>query len=177
MKTNIIVSTNGIVDALRPVPLSGMFPKMIKSDPIDIRAPLQKVWDVLVDLPRYPEWCQFTTRLEGQLDVGSPLTLYLKWGPYNGNQTLGCHDLVQTNEIVTVFEPLRALGWGLSYTYTMQAERVQYLERISPEITRYHTFDRISGLMCPLFVKTYGERIRDGFGEMGRALKARVESM
>ena len=40
---------------------------------IDLDAPPQRVWDVLMDTPEYASWNPFITRLQGDLEVGSKL--------------------------------------------------------------------------------------------------------
>jgi uncharacterized protein YndB with AHSA1/START domain len=37
---------------------------------IEIDAPIEQVWAVLSDLPRYGEWNPFTPRVDGHLAVG-----------------------------------------------------------------------------------------------------------
>ena len=45
---------------------------------IDIEAPAQKVWDLLVDFAAYPTWNPFITRAEGRIEVGGRLTLRMQ---------------------------------------------------------------------------------------------------
>lgn len=45
------------------------------STTIEIAAPPERVWAVLADLPGYPEWHPVFRKVEGQLIVGSKLTI------------------------------------------------------------------------------------------------------
>ena len=58
-----------------------MFKHRVSSDAIDIAAPVERVWDILVDIERYAEWNPLTTRVETDLEIGSPVDLYVTLGP------------------------------------------------------------------------------------------------
>ncbi|MGH3339218.1 MAG: SRPBCC family protein, partial [Propionibacteriaceae bacterium] len=45
---------------------------------IDIAAPADMVWEVLVDFAAFPVWNPFITQAEGQLEVGGRLTLRMQ---------------------------------------------------------------------------------------------------
>ena len=51
--------------------------KQISSD-IEINASLERVWQVLTDFPALPEWRPFVRSVEGELEVGQRLKVYLK---------------------------------------------------------------------------------------------------
>ena len=45
---------------------------------IDIAAPAERVWEVLVDFAAFPAWNPFITQAEGRLEVGGRLTLRMQ---------------------------------------------------------------------------------------------------
>jgi hypothetical protein len=71
---------------------------------IDIDASPERVWQVLTDLPAYPEWNPFITRAEGTLAVGHRLSLTVP----RGNALLG----VTLRGTVLEVTPCRRLRWS-----------------------------------------------------------------
>ena len=51
---------------------------IVRSITVQIAAPAQVVWDVLVDFDRYSEWNPFCVEASGVLEVGEPLSMKLK---------------------------------------------------------------------------------------------------
>ena len=51
---------------------------IVRSITVQIGAPAQVVWDVLVDFDRYSEWNPFCVEASGVLEVGEPLSMKLK---------------------------------------------------------------------------------------------------
>ena len=80
-----------------------MFKHVICSDTFEIDAPIELVWDVLMDVARYGEWNPFT-RCEGaDLKVGSPIHLDVTLGLYRRKQT----------EWIRAVEPPNLLSWSM----------------------------------------------------------------
>ena len=50
---------------------------IVRSVTVQIAAPAQAVWDVLVDFDRYSEWNPFCVEASGVLEVGEPLSMKL----------------------------------------------------------------------------------------------------
>ena len=71
-----------------------MFRHTVSSDSIDIEAPAQRVWEILVEVERYGEWNPFTTRVDTSLEVGSPVDLYVSLGPFRLKQPELIQDVV-----------------------------------------------------------------------------------
>lgn len=143
-------------------------PKSITAE-IEINAPVERVWDILVDLDRYPEWNPFTVRVDSTLEVGSPVDLYVRMKPNK--------EILQ-QEIVTAVEPNKKLSWGLTMgaKFILFTDRYQVLEPLGPNRTRYFTSDDFSGLLTPIVMMLYRSHIKAGFDGIARALKARAES-
>ena len=149
-------------------------PDSIRSE-IEIDAPTTRVFRILTELDRYPEWNPFTPRVRSSLAVGDLVWLGLAVGriPF-----VGWRWIVPWPERVRAFEPDRSMRWGLVFGWRgfFAAERIQRLEPIDADRTRYISEDRMTGLLAPLVMALFGGRIQAGFDEVALALKKRAES-
>ena len=135
---------------------------------IEIDAPVEKVWDILVDLEKYPEWNPFTKKVESTLLVGDEIHLEVHMRKNKiRNQT----------EIVNLHEPNKKICWGVQYMKPaiLNANRHQVLTPLDGNKTLYYTADKFSGMMAPMVIKMYGEDIKKGFECVAKALKKRAE--
>lgn len=141
---------------------------IVSSDQVEIDAPAQVVWDILVDLKNYHEWNPFTERVESTLVLGDKVDLYVRLGKQNKIQT----------EQVREVSPPNTLSWGMTMglDFLLKALREQKLETVTEDKCVYFSTDAFQGLLTPLVVMLYGEKIRVGFNEMAYALKKRAES-
>ncbi len=135
---------------------------------VDIRAPAEDVWAVLVDFAQYPAWNPFTPQVDAELVAGAPVRLVVDMP--------GRRQLERVERINRV-EPRRVLCWGMhmGHRSLLCANRWQVLEPVHAG-TRYTTVDRFSGLLVPVVMALYGTPMQRGFQQMADALKARVES-
>lgn len=136
---------------------------------VEIAAPPERVWDVLVDLPRYPEWNPFTVAVRSTLRPGYPVELTVRMSRFG-------RTLVQREEIREVTPPHR-LRWGmtLGLRALLRAERIQTLEALPGGRTRYRTEDTIAGALGPAVFALFGSSLDEGFAAMARALAVEVE--
>lgn len=144
-----------------------MFRFLIRSDAVEIEAPIERVWEVLTDFGRYGEWNPFTTRVETDSEVGSPVDLYVTLGPLK----------LWQRERIEVVDPPRLLVWSnrMSHSALLSARREQRLEALSATRCRYLTTDAFTGLLTPVVVLFFGWLVRNGFNTMAAALKERAE--
>ena len=144
-----------------------MFKHTVSSDSIDIEAPVQRVWEILVDVERYGEWNPFTTRVDTSLEVGSSVDLYVTLGPFRLKQPELIQDVVPTS----------LLAWGMTMgaRWLLKTRREQRLEPLGDSRCRYTTTDAFTGVLTPLVVLLFGGLIRRGFNAMALALKERAE--
>lgn len=142
--------------------------KKISSEKITIHAPIEKVWAILLDLPRYPEWNPFTYRVESSLVIGAPVDLYVRMRKRG--------ERMQQEYVRTVEAPTR-LAWGMTMGHAtlLTALREQKLERIDRNSCIYHTTDAFSGVLTPLVMYLFGDDIEHGFNAVARALKVYAE--
>jgi hypothetical protein len=134
----------------------------------EIDAPIADVWQALVDFRHYSDWNPFTPIVEGDLQMGSPVTLHVDMP--------GRSKSVRT-EWINLVEPGKTICWGMhmGHPWLLCANRWQELTPLNDNCTRYRTVDYFSGLLAPLVLLLYGEPMRKGFQSVADGLKAYVE--
>lgn len=174
----ITSSAFGSFHPLEPKCIHGLFARNLYADPIEIDAPLTTVWKVMTDFELYPEWNPLNRffRLDSKAEPNHFVTFGPSWGPYERaeGEPFPEPDMIQ-HEMITVWEENRCLAYADIRRF-LNAERVQYISTLENGKTRYHTYERISGLFSPLVLRKFGARIVAGFTANGIALKQRAES-
>jgi uncharacterized protein YndB with AHSA1/START domain len=142
-----------------------------------IDAPIEKVWDVIMDLKNYPDWNPFTIEIENPEGpkVGAAIRLHVRWNDGKG---------VISPERIAVIEPpagkpgaRRAVygynfGTILSTLNLVRSKRVQILEERPGGKTFYKTMIALTGLLSGA---TPIAKVQDGFDRQTMALKKRCE--
>jgi hypothetical protein len=146
---------------------------------VEIDAPLDTVWAVMMDVERYGEWNPFCYRAECPIPpkAGDPIKLYVRWA--NGK--------TQTSpERISLVEPPTTGGTTrtatLAYVYEglpaklglVKGRRLQVLTQEPGGPTVYDTVEEFSG---PLVALAGPDRVAEGFGRHADALKARSEQL
>ena len=148
-------------------------PQIVRAE-IEIDATPEVVFDLLTDLAKYPEWNPFTEAVETELEIGEPVTLYVKMP--------GRPRVVQREWVNRVEAPER-ICWGIRWalrdagTGALTTNRHQLLESLGEARTRYTTWDEFSGWLVPLVFAIYGGPMRKAFAQMAEALRVRCESL
>jgi hypothetical protein len=136
----------------------------------NIDAPADKVWSVLLDLDRYPEWNPYTVAMRSTLQVGDPMVMSVKM-----SELL----TIEQTEYIRVVEENHKICWGID-TDTPEfnsGERCQWLEEIPGGGTHYVSEDLIEGIANPLVTALFGDAVQNGFDAVALALKRRVEAL
>ncbi|WP_232678257.1 SRPBCC domain-containing protein [Nocardioides sp. R-C-SC26] len=145
---------------------------------IEIDAPLDLVWQIMLDTDEYGAWNPFVFRAETPTpaQVGNPIVLHVRWR--NGRTT-------RSPERITAIEPpVRHDGTTtalLSYVYEglpaklglVRGIRHQRLTQIDGGPTHYETVEEFSG---PLVRFAGPDRVADGFARHAAGLKERAEA-
>lgn len=148
---------------------------------IVIDAPIDVVWSVMTDFPRYGEWNPFLVSIRprdgGAVRVGTAVSLHVRWSDGGEERTI---------EVVTQLDPPSPSGAPrravMEYRYTgllprlqlVKGARAQTLEQAPGGPTIYRTHEAFRGLIAfavPL------AKVQDGFERHAAALKARAESL
>lgn len=146
---------------------------------ITIDAPLELVWEVMLDTASYAEWNPFVERAEtaNPAAVGNPIVLHVRWR--NGRTT-------RSPERISVIEPPRTSAEvttaRLSYVFEgwpakvglVRGTRHQRLTQRPGEPTTYDTVEEFSGPLVPF---AGPGRVADGFRRHAEGLKRRAESL
>jgi len=166
----------GEFDPLKPCTIPGSFAQNLYAEPLVIDAPLSLVWEIMTGFDRYPEWNPLNRYfyLDTHAKAGEKVTFGPSWGPYDGD-TLPEVSLKQ-HEQLTVWEEQCCLAYA-QMSFLVRAERVQHISPLGVGRTRYHTYERMSGILAPVVERFYGKRVLDGFRANGLALKRRAEAM
>ena len=153
------------------------------SDPrasVTIDAPIDVVWDVMLDTASYGEWNTFVQKAEcpSPPTAGDPIVLHVRWA--NGRTT-------RSPERVSAVEPPVAGADGattarLSYVYEglpaklglVRGTRHQRLRQAPGGPTSYDTVEEFSG---PLVRLAGPGRVAEGFRRHAEDLKRRAEAL
>ncbi|WP_205473391.1 SRPBCC domain-containing protein [Nocardioides sp. SYSU D00038] len=146
---------------------------------IDIDAPLERVWDVMLDTASYAEWNPFVVRVETPAPpaVGNPIVLHVRWANGRG---------ARSPERISALEPPAVVDGvttaRLSYAYEGLPARLRLVRGVRHQVltqspggpTRYDTVEEFTGPLVPLAGPA---RVADGFRRHAEGLKARAEAL
>jgi hypothetical protein len=135
---------------------------------IEIQATPEKVWQVLTNLDKYPEWNPFICHALGKAEAGE--TVDIDFQPDSKGLKLHC--------TVVKAEPNRELCWKYHFILPVLI-RGEHRFTIEPmENNRVRFIDReiFNGLLVPLQARDIDTNSKRGFEKMDKALKTRVES-
>lgn len=134
---------------------------------IEIDAPPERVWQVLIDFGAYSQWNPFIRSIEGEPRVGSRLKVRIEPPGARG---------MTFRPTVRVAEPARELRWlgRLFVPGLVDGEHRLALEPLEGGRSRFIQSERFSGLLVGLITGTLAATER-GFEQMNQALKTRAE--
>jgi hypothetical protein len=135
----------------------------VSSEEFIINAPIELVWDVLVDFANYGLWNEFCPSCEGEPRLGSPLKMQVDLG-------MGLQEQV---EYFSRIEPCTVLAWRMENRPgdPIHAVRTQYLKQLSPTRCSYSSVDEFSGEAVPAMMEVMARAVEDGFNRCGSGLK------
>jgi len=143
---------------------------MILRASIDIDAPIDRVFQIMLDFPQYSAWNPFVIGISGEARQGAVIWLDVRF-----------HD-GQRHRVEEHIEVLDPPGERAELTYQtrgplarfrlVRARRRQVLTRVDGSRTRYETDETFSGLLTA-FLPRAG--IQRGFDDCALALKQRAE--
>lgn len=142
--------------------------KQIKTE-VEIEASAERVWSLLCDFEKYPDWNPFIRRIHGNLKVGGILTVHI--------QAVGMNGMTFFPTIL-VLEPNRELRWRgrVLFRGLFDGEHVFSITQIAPDRVRFTQQETFKGLLVSLMAKALDTHVRHGFEAMNQALKKLAES-
>ena len=141
----------------------------IRTDPVQINAPIDVVWSVLTEVDKYREWNPFTPQAGTDFTIGSPVNLLVRMGPAKFRRA----------ERVCAFEEHRLIAWKKEFgaRWFLLSVREQHLEPVGKTSCSYHNTDRLTGVLAPMVFACFGAYMRRGFGDVAEGLKAYAEAI
>jgi hypothetical protein len=135
---------------------------------IDIDAPAERVWQVVSDFGRYPEWNPFIVRAAGELRVGARLDVTI---------TAPGLKPVSFRPRVLDLEPGRLVRWKGEFKLPglFDGRHALVVDPLEGERTRFTTHEDVTGILLP-FVGKVMTASQKGFELMAQAVKARAEA-
>ena len=134
---------------------------------IEIQATPDKVWQVLTNLDKYPEWNPFIYHAIGKIKVGGKVNITFKSG--SKEMTLHC--------TVVKVEPNKELRWKyhVALPVLFSGEHSFIIEQIDDSKIRFIDREIFNGLLVSSQAKDIDTNSKQGFEAMDKALKARSE--
>jgi hypothetical protein len=141
--------------------------KELRSE-IAIRASPEKVWGILTDFERFPEWNPFVRKASGMIKVGEKLTVVLQ--PSGSGATT-------FKPTVMKVEPNRELRWlgRLAVPGLFSGQHIFELHPEGDSDTRFVQREEFGGILLPFLAGRLRNETAHGFDDMNQALKRRAE--
>src|SRR5437867_10173174 len=133
---------------------------------IEIDAPPERVWAVLIDFEKFPDWNPFIRRIHGNALVGSRLDALLG---ASGTRPMRFRPTVKA---VVPHRELRCLG-RLGLPWLFDGEHILQIEPLGSTGVRFTQRDRFGGLLGPLLARSLNGDARRGFAEVNRPVRGR----
>jgi hypothetical protein len=137
---------------------------------VEVEAPAESVWQLLVDLPRYGEWNPFVIAAESSLAPGDPIRMQVQlFDSFSQSQT----------ETMVEFEPGRRFCYGLGPMPlgSLTSHRCHSVEALGEDRCRYTSHFELSGWVAVIVRALMGSRLERGFAANTAAVKERAEEL
>lgn len=133
---------------------------------ITIAGSVDTIWQVLLDVARWPDWNTTIDKVEGKASLGEKITVYSTANPGRAF-ALKVTELIPLERMVwTGGMPLGLFTGKRTYTLTPQDDTS----------IRFSMNEAFSGLLAPLITKSIPD-LQPSFDEFASCLKKHVESL
>ncbi len=136
---------------------------------INIDCPPEKVWKILTDFEKYPEWNPMIKSIEGELKRRNRLKVRL--------EIKGMNKMTIKPRVAT-FHSGKSFSWlgHLLIIGLFDGHHIFELNQNQDGSTEFIHREQFSGVMVPLMRKTLETKVANGFEEMNQALKIQCEN-
>ncbi|MBP2030861.1 hypothetical protein J2755_001809 [Methanohalophilus levihalophilus] len=137
---------------------------------IKIKASPEKVWEMLTDFSKFPEWNPFILEAQGEIEEGSKLLVRLA-RPNNKSMVF--------KPSVLKVEKGKEFRW-LGHLFLpgfFDGEHIFEIIPLDSKSVKFIQREKFRGILVPLFWKSLGTNTKQGFNEMNAALKKRAEEV
>lgn len=165
-------TTSGMSEPRKSLPAElrsiGFNRKELRSE-IEIDAPSEKIWSILTDFDRFPDWNPFIRASSGRIEKNQRLSVTLH--PSGGRTTA-------MRPSVLAVEPNRELRWigHLGIPGLFDGQHIFELQPLGDARTMFVQREQFGGILLPFLTGMLRNETARGFGEMNQALKERAES-
>lgn len=142
---------------------------------VEVEAPIETAWTVLLDWPAYPLWNPFVRRIEGRAEVGATLDVtFAITRPLGGSK--GATRSMRIRPLVVGLESPRHLSWQgqLLSAFVLQGEHRFELESLGPTRCRFHHDECLIGALAHPLEPWLQRAHRSTFEAMNTAFALRV---
>ena len=136
---------------------------------IEIKAPLDKVWSILMDFEKYPEWNPFIKSISGKVETGATLKVVLHQ-PESKPMTI--------KPKVLKVEEKKQFTWLGHFIFpgVFDGEHSFKMREIEPGVTKFVHCENFKGILLPMLWKMLNTKTIKGFEMMNKALKERAQA-
>lgn len=137
---------------------------------IEINASAQKVWEILMDFEKYPDWNPFIRSIEGRAVPGAKLKVRIQ--PLGKKRTT-------FRPKVLICEPLMELRWlgRLVLPGVFDGEHIFKIESLGEDRVRFIQQEEFRGFLASILINSIGDVTEAAFVAMNTKLKERAESI
>jgi hypothetical protein len=130
---------------------------------IKIKASAEKIWSILTDFPKYPEWNPFVFSMEGEAKEGTSLKANIQG--------------MKFKPLVLAAKKNQEFRWrgSLFVKGLFDGEHYFLLNENGDGTTTLIHGENFSGLLVSMFSKTLDTKTKSGFEKLNAALKQRAE--
>ncbi len=135
---------------------------------IIIKAPAAKIWSILLDFDRYPEWNPFILSIRGRAHLRERLKVTVQ--PNNSKP-------MTFKPRVTMYKKERQFAWlgQLIMTGMFDGHHIFEIEPIEDGVCRFIHKEQFSGWLVPMFWRKLEVGTKEGFIAMNEKLKELAE--
>ena len=135
---------------------------------IEIDAPIERVWNILINFADFPAWNPFIRCIEGEPAIGQRLRASVQ---PQGSKSMS---FATTVLVATPNKELRWVGHQF-IPGIFDAEHAFCIEILGANKIRFIQKEQYKGFLVPLVPKNLEDGLRAGFVAMNQALKVRAE--
>ena len=132
----------------------------------EIDAPIDTVWDVIINTQHYPEWNSFVVACESSFEVGAPIKMKVKLFPFFAQSQV---------EKILQNKKGELLEYGIKQPRNLlQSSRQHKLTALDANKTHYESYFILQGTLAPMLGVLLGARLRAGFLAMTDGIVSRA---
>ncbi len=142
----------------------------VYSDEVTIDAPVELVWQILLDFENYEKWNTFCPRaINESLELGSPIDMMVDLGE-------GLSHMV---EYIAHVEPYECIAWATANRPEdpVHAVRSQRLKRLADDRCSYISVDEFDGPGRAAMMAQFAKAVETGFNRCAYGLKKHAEDL